>query len=61
MIIDIAFKRLASGLKAIATGIAGFYALILIVVLLAMGVSSAKEKMTLIMQKRYLKNLIQIM
>ena len=51
------FKGLASGLKAIATGIAGFYALILIVVLLAMGVSSAKEKINANYAKKILKKL----
>ena len=51
------FKGLASGLKAIATGIAGFYALILIIVLLAMGVSSAKEKIDDNYAKKILKKL----
>ena len=55
--IGTAFKGLASGLKAIATGIAGFYALILIVVLLAMGVSSAKEKIDANYAKKILKKL----
>ena len=55
--IGAAFKGLASGLKAIATGIAGFYALILIVVLLAMGVSSAKEKIDANYAKKILKKL----
>ena len=51
------FNGLASGLKAIATGIAGFYALILIIVLLAMGVSSAKEKIDANYAKKILKKL----
>lgn len=51
------FNGLASGLKAIASGIAGFYALILIVVLLAMGVSSAKEKIDANYAKKILKKL----
>ena len=55
--IGAAFKGLASGLNAIATGIAGFYALILIVVLLAMGVSSAKEKIDANYAKKILKKL----
>ena len=55
--VGVVFKGLTSGLKAIAAGITGFYALILIIVLLAMGVSEAKEKIDANYAKKILKKL----
>ena len=55
--IGAAFKGFASVFQAIATGIAGFYALIFIIVLLAMGVSEAKEKIDANYAKKILKKL----
>ena len=55
--VGVIFNGLASGLKAIAAGIAGFYALIILIVLLAMGVSSAKEKIDANYAKKILKKL----
>ena len=55
--IGAAFKGFASVFKTIATGIAGFYAIIFLIVLIAMGVSEAKEKIDANYAKKILKKL----
>ena len=55
--IDVAFKGLSSGLKAIVASITGFYALILIAALIAAGVSGAKAKIDANYAKKILKKL----
>ena len=56
-VIDVAFKGLSSGLKAIVTGITGFYALMLIIALLATGTYVIKEKIDANYAKKILKKL----
>ena len=55
--VDVAFKGLASGLKAIVASVTGFYALILIAALIAAGVSGAKAKIDANYAKKILKKL----
>ena len=55
--IDVAFKGLDSGLKAIVASVTGFYALILIAALIAAGVSGAKAKIDANYAKKILKKL----